>query len=210
MHNLLRIACVGLIGGCQSVSIAATASVAAIFQPGAPGQPSRQITAAESVALAKTVISPADVKFMQDMIMHHAQAVEMVELLQTRTERDNMRTLGKRISMSQTDEIALMRTWLARRGQSDVAEHAGHMHMTMAGMLTPQQMAALAAAQGPEFDRLFLSGMIQHHQGAVRMVKDLLATPGAGEDVTLFDFLTNVVADQTAEISRMNELLQTF
>jgi uncharacterized protein (DUF305 family) len=210
MHHLLRIACASMIVGCQSVAVAATDSGAAIFQPGAPGQPSRQITATQSVALAKTVVNPADVKFMQDMIVHHAQAVEMVELLQTRTQRDSMRTLGKRISMSQTSEIGLMRTWLARRGQSDGAEHAAHMHMTMAGMLTPQQMAALAAARGPEFDRLFLRGMIQHHQGAVRMVKDLLATPGAGEDVTLFDFLANVVADQTAEISRMNELLKTF
>lgn len=209
MRNLLRIVCAVVIGACQTVSSAATDPGAAIFQPGAPGQPSRQITAAQSVALAKTLVSPADVKFMQDMIMHHAQAVEMVRLLQTRTQRDGMRTLGRRISMSQTAEIGLMRTWLARRGQSGVSEYA-HMHMTMAGMLTPEQMTALAAAHGPEFDRLFLRGMIQHHQGAVRMVKDLLATPGAGDDATLFDFLTNVVADQTAEIGRMNELLKTF
>jgi len=188
-----------------------TAGAEPIFQPGAPGQPSKPITAAESVEVGRSAVNPADVKFMQDMIEHHAQAVEMVELLQTRTNRAGMRLLGKRIGMSQSAEIEMMRSWLARRGESAPDPHAHPMHgMTMTGMLSPQQMAALAAAQGAGFDRLFLQGMIQHHRGALDMVKALTAAPDAAEDADLADFLTNIVADQTAEIERMSELLRSF
>ena len=187
------------------------AGAAPIFQPGAPGQPSKPITAAQSLEIGRFAVNPLDVKFMQDMIEHHAQAVEMVELLQTRTSRNTMRLLGKRISMSQSSEIEMMRSWLARRGESAPDPHAHHMHgMTMTGMLSPQQMDALAAAKGPEFDRLFLQGMIQHHRGALEMVNALTSAPDTGEDAALSDFLTNIVADQTAEIERMNEMLSGY
>jgi uncharacterized protein (DUF305 family) len=187
------------------------ANAAPIFQPGAPGQPSKPVTAAQSVETGRFAVNPADVKFMQDMIEHHAQAVEMVELLQTRTNRANMRLLGKRIAMSQSSEIDMMRSWLTRRGETAPDPNAHDMGgMTMTGMLSPQQMTALAAAKGIQFDRLFLQGMIQHHRGALNMVIALTSAPDTAEDAALSDFLTNIVADQTAEIDRMNELLSRY
>jgi uncharacterized protein (DUF305 family) len=187
------------------------ANAAHIFQPGAPGQPSKPISAAQSLAAGRSAVNPADVKFMQDMIEHHAQAVEMVELLKTRTRRAGMRLLGKRIAMSQSSEIYMMRSWLTRRGETAPDPNAHDMHgMTMTGMLSPQQMTVLAAAKGPDFDRLFLLGMIQHHRGALDMVIALSSAPDAGEDAALSDFLTNIVADQTAEIERMKELLGSY
>jgi uncharacterized protein (DUF305 family) len=211
-----------LVGRVGSVALASPAalpglvalqapSAAPIFQPGAPGQPSKPITAAQSLEIGQSAVNPLDVKFMQDMIEHHAQAVEMVELLETRTSRNSMRLLGKRISMSQSSEIEMMRGWLARRGESAPDPHAHHMQgMTMTGMLSPHQMEALAAAKGAEFDSLFLQGMIQHHRGALEMVNALTSAPDTAEDAALSDFLTNIVADQTAEIERMNEMLSGY
>ena len=196
-----------------------------IFQPGAPGAPSRMVSAAEAVALSRTSFTSGDVAFMQHMIVHHAQAVEMVELLQTRGSHPTVRRLGQRIAMSQEAEMALMRDWLTERGQPlempgmgaghtgmDHSAHAGHLMPAsdtplMSGMLSPAEMQALAAASGPVFDRLFLTGMIQHHQGALDMVDALLAQPRAAEDTMLSDFTTSVVADQSAEILRMQSLL---
>ena len=196
-----------------------------IFNPGAPGAPSREISASEAVDLGRTSFTADDVAFMQHMIVHHGQAVEMVELLRTRGVHPTVRRLGQRISLSQEAEIALMRGWLSDRGQPLEmpgmggghagmyhAAHAGHAMPAsdtpvMAGMLSPAQMQALAAARGPAFDRLFLEGMIRHHQGALDMVDALLANPDAAEDTTLSDFTTSVVADQSAEILRMQSLL---
>ncbi len=151
---------------------------------------------------------------MQGMIGHHAQAVEMVALLTTRTTRTDMKLLGQRIEASQTDEMKMMRDWLQARGQAVPGadgdnEHAHHMHdaTLMPGMLTPEQMAALAAASGPAFDRLFLDGMIRHHQGALTMVKQLLAAPGAAQDSEIFAFSSDVEADQQMEIDRMGAML---
>ena len=159
---------------------------------------------------------------MQHMIVHHAQAVAMVELLQTRGVNPTVKLLGRRIALSQQAELDLMRGWLTDRAQplemSGMGEHAGHAGMdhsaqaaedmpVMAGMLSPRQMQTLAEASGPAFDRLFLEGMIQHHQGALDMVDALLVQPGAGEDTLLSDFTTSVVADQSAEILRMQYLL---
>ena len=199
-----------------------------IFNPGAPGASSRVISASEAVELGRTSFTADDVAFMQHMIVHHGQAVEMVELLRTRGVHPTVRRLGQRIALSQEAEIALMRGWLTDRGQPldmpgmgaghagmDHSAHAGHTGHTMppsdtpimAGMLSPAQMQALAAASGPAFDRLFLEGMIRHHQGALDMVDALLANPDAAEDTTLSDFTTSVVADQSAEILRMQSLL---
>ena len=152
---------------------------------------------------------------MQGMIHHHAQAIEMVELLRRRTGREDMRRLGERIAISQKDEIGTMKRWLADHGQAvPVDEGAGMMMVDgsmmppMPGMLTPAEMTALAGATGSAFDRLFLTGMIRHHEGALAMVQTLLASPGAGQDSILFDFATHVDADQRAEIARMRQMLK--
>jgi uncharacterized protein (DUF305 family) len=149
---------------------------------------------------------------MQGMIHHHAQAIEMVDLLKTRTSSDDMRKLAQRIELSQADEIKMMRNWLESRGQEAPAtgEHAQHMGGSpmMPGMLTPQQMNQLAVVKGPAFDRLFLEFMIQHHAGAVTMVKDLFATPGAAQDSDMFAFASDVDADQRMEIARMSAMLK--
>jgi len=137
----------------------------------------------------------------------------MVELLRTRTASHKVRLMGERIALSQAAEMALMEEWLAARALPKTAAdpHAGHAGAAdqplMPGMLSPAQMAALAAATGPEFDRLFLEGMIQHHQGALDMVEALLDDPDAAEDPMLSDFASSVTADQSAEILRMHSIL---
>jgi uncharacterized protein (DUF305 family) len=161
---------------------------------------------------------------MQGMIMHHAQAVEMTALIESHTENKDVRSLGARISRSQSDEIKFMKRWLASRGQptslamhdmSDMNMSHGNMsHEShdsiplMPGMLTPAQMEALRKARGNEFDRLFLTGMIQHHGGALIMVKDLFDTAGAGQDAELFNFATDVDSGQRAEIRIMQGMLE--
>ena len=195
------------VGACQS---APQTTGAPIIQPGAPGQPSREIDAARASDLSKVGFTPADVKFMQGMIGHHQQAVDMVELLKTRTLRDDMKLLARRIEDSQVDEIKMMRAWLEGRGQEVPGPHAMHEHgaTLMPGMLTPEEMERLAAAKGPEFDRLFLEGMIRHHGGALTMVEELFATPGAGQESEMFAFAADIVADQRMEIDRMLIMLK--
>lgn len=192
-----------------------------IFNPGAPGSPSRIVSADEAVALSRTTFTPDDVTFMQHMVVHHGQAVEMVELLRERGRNPTVKLMGERIARSQEAEIELMRNWLTERGQTQTMDtHAGHAGMShaghtmpasdtpiMPGMLSPAQMQILAAADGTDFDRLFLQGMIQHHQGALDMVDGLLAQPNAAQDPMLSDFASSVVADQSAEILRMQSLL---
>jgi uncharacterized protein (DUF305 family) len=153
---------------------------------------------------------------MQGMIHHHAQAVEMVELLKTRTQSADMKKLAQRIELSQRDEIKMMRHWLEARGQDAPDPSAHMMHGGMAGMdmplmpgmLTADQMKQLAAASGPAFDRLFLTGMIRHHGGALTMVKELFATPGAAQESDIFAFASDVDADQRMEIDRMSRMLE--
>jgi uncharacterized protein (DUF305 family) len=181
-----------------------------IIQPGAPGQPGRVIGTDKATDLSQVQHTDADVKFMQGMIGHHAQAVEMTNLLETRTESDDMRKLALRIEVSQLDEIKMMQEWLRSRGQEVPSEHAHHMHgaKLMPGMLTPEEMARLAAAKGVEFDRLFLEGMIKHHGGALTMVDELFASAGAGQDSEIFAFASDVDADQRMEIERMGAMLK--
>jgi uncharacterized protein (DUF305 family) len=194
-----------------------------IVQPGAPGQPSKKLTPATATARTRPrTPAPADVAFMQGMIHHHSQAVEMVALLKTRGQSPALQAFGERITISQSDEILFMKKWLTDRGKpvtmghdmSNMGDMKGmdHSHMDamplMPGMLTPEQMAALAAAKGAEFDRLFLTGMIQHHTGALTMVDDLFNTPGAGQDPVLFDFATDVTNTQSAEIKIMQGMLE--
>jgi uncharacterized protein (DUF305 family) len=153
---------------------------------------------------------------MQGMIMHHSQAVEMTALIASHTEDKALRSLGARISSSQSDEISLMRRWLAARGEPISKPTRGmpgmdmsHEMMTlMPGMLSPEQMDALRKANGAEFDHLFLTGMIQHHNGALTMVKDLFDTAGAGQDADLFNFATDADNTQRAEIKIMQTMLE--
>jgi len=189
----------------------------AIIQPGAPGEPSRVVAAEQARDLSKVGATPADVKFMQGMIHHHAQAIDMTELLKTRTNSDDMNKLGLRIQVSQTDEIRMMQRWLQARGQEVPDPHAMHMPgmimpgmdhgPMMPGMLTPAEMAHLAELKGVEFDRRFLEGMIKHHGGAILMVQELFAAPGAGQESTIYAFASDVVADQQMEIDRMSGML---
>jgi uncharacterized protein (DUF305 family) len=181
-----------------------------IVQPGAPGQASRIITADAASDLSQVQFTGADIKFMQGMIGHHSQAVEMTTLLKTRTASDDMRKLALRIEVSQLDEINMMQRWLQDRGQPAPNLQAMHMHgaTLMPGMLTPEEMARLAAAKGPEFDRLFLEGMIKHHGGAITMVQELFASPGAAQESEVFAFASDVDADQRMEIDRMGAMLR--
>lgn len=179
-----------------------------IVQPGAPGQSTRVIGANAATDLSKVQFTPADVKFMQGMIGHHSQAIEMTALLPSRTSRDDMKMLAQRIDVSQADEINMMKRWLTDRGQTLPDPHAHHMPgMLMPGMLTADEMATLTAAKGPEFDRLFLEGMIKHHGGALTMVQELFATAGAGQESDIFAFASDVDADQRMEIDRMRGML---
>ena len=271
-----------LCGGlavCQQTGAEAGAGVN-LVQPGAPGQPSTTLTAITAVTAARPP-SEADIRFMQDMIMHHGQAVEMTELLKTRSKDPEVQELGRKIDVSQSDEISWMKQWLADRGipletmgampgmhpastprggevpvevadrsamagmagmdssrmsgmdhgthgmaAGDASSPSGHaaevsasgrkpadgadpMDMAMMpGMLTPRQMGALQAAGGNQFDVLFLTGMMQHHSGALLMVKQLFASPGAGQDGPLFDFANDVDNTQQAEIDIMKGILR--
>jgi uncharacterized protein (DUF305 family) len=188
-------------------------------QPGAPGQPSRTLPA--STRPSVTPVAHADVEFMQGMIMHHSQAVEMTALIASHTENKEIRSLGAKISSSQSDEMRFMERWLAARGEPvsmagtaaamagmPDMDKAGHAMAPMPGMLTPAQMAALRKAKGAEFDRLFLTGMIQHHKGALVMVGDLFDSAGAGQDADIFDFATDADNTQRAEIRIMQNMLE--
>lgn len=180
-----------------------------IIQPGAPGQPSRVITVDEATDLSQVQHTPADVQFMQGMIGHHAQALEMTALLATRSSSGDMRKLARRIELSQSDEIEMMQDWLRSRGEPLPDPHAHHAPggTLMPGMLTRAEMDRLAAAKGAEFDRLFLEFMIKHHDGALVMVSQLFATPGAAQESEMFAFASDVDADQRMEIARMGAML---
>jgi uncharacterized protein (DUF305 family) len=202
--------CLLLIGGGTACRTMAGEPGPPILQPGAPGESSRVISAAEAVDLSGVRHTAADVRFMQAMIGHHAQALEMVALLQTRTNRDDMRLLARRIELSQEDEITLMQGWLKTRGQQVPEAHAHHAPgaALMPGMLTPEEMGRLAAATGKDFDRLFLEFMVKHHEGALVMVSELFSKPGAAQESDIFAFATDVDADQRIEIARMTTMLR--
>ena len=177
---------------------------------GAPRTPAEQARADSG----RMPFTAADVHFMQGMIHHHAQAVVMAGWAQTHGARPDVKTLAQRIDVAQRDEMAFMQRWLRERHQDapDPLEHY-QMGMSMSpselmpGMLTDEQMKQLDAARGPEFDRLFLTFMIQHHTGAITMVNQLFATPGAGQELYVFRFASDVNADQMTEIERMRLML---
>lgn len=176
-------------------------------------------TAAVARARADSVRHPyteADINFMSGMIGHHAQAIVMSKMAPTHDAGPTVQTLAARIINAQQDEIATMQTWLRDRrlpvpeataGPMRMMMHGMEHEMLMPGMLTDEQMKRLDAARGADFDRLFLTYMIQHHRGAVSMVKDLFDTYGAGQDDVVFKFASDVNVDQTTEIARMQKML---
>lgn len=196
-------------GTVPAASPAAEAATARIVRPGAPGEATR-VVEADDLEATRLPHTEADIRFMQGMIPHHAQALEMSALVEARTQSQDIRLLAKRIAISQKDEIALMGRWLAQRGADVPGEHAHHMmgdHALMPGMLTAADMAQLAAARDADFDRLFLEFMIKHHEGAILMVRDLFASSGAGQETDIFTFASHVDADQQIEIRRMRRML---
>ena len=194
----------------STLTTAAVAQDAPIVQPGAPGAETRELSAEEAVKIADTRYSKDDVSFMQDMIPHHHQAVQMANLVEDRTNNEDVVDIAGRIKASQSDEIAFMRGWLEERGQTapdPAAHHKMKMSHKMAGMASPAQMEALAASQSVAFDKLFLELMIAHHEGAIEMVEHLLDQPGSAYDPVLFQFVSDIDNDQTTEIERMNLML---
>jgi uncharacterized protein (DUF305 family) len=191
-----------------------SATAPVVVQPGAPGKPTKTLPPSTKGVLPAR--SPADVEFMQGMIMHHQQAVEMTALIATHTQNKDLRLLGAKISSSQSDEIRFMQRWLAARGEPISMAMPGMPDMDasgkpmplMPGMLTSEQMEALRNAKGAEFDHLFLIGMIQHHNGALIMVKDLFNTAGAGQEADIFNFATDADNTQRAEIKIMQAMLE--
>ena len=179
-----------------------------IVQPGAPGQAGRTFSADELEKVEGVSYIAADVRFMQGMIPHHRQALEMTALVRQHATTAAVRQMALRMEISQRDEIAMMSTWLRERGESVEMSSMGMAHHRMMGMLTPEQMETLANARGVEFDRLFLEGMIQHHEGALDMVTTLFNTSGAAQESTVFKFAEEVDADQLMEIERMQALLE--
>jgi uncharacterized protein (DUF305 family) len=206
-----------LAAGCQSVAPAGGGATITLA-PGAGVVGVNSTAAIQAAQQAAAAYAPADVDFMQGMIPHHAQAVIMARWAQTHGARDDVKILSQRIAIAQTDEIHLMRNWLAERHQevpdSTSTKHLMKMgamvhEMLMPGMLSDEQMRALDAARGPDFDRLFLTGMIGHHQGAIAMVHELFSHGDAGHDETVFRFASDVEADQAAEIHKMQLMLET-
>ena len=210
---LLLFECAAIAVVCHAQQPSDSGSVS-VVQPGAPGTPSKKLPPSTSAVAPKA--SQADIDFMQGMIMHHAQAVEMTALIPSHTENKEIRALGARISLSQSDEIKFMKRWLIARGEpTSMAmpgmpdmDKSGKSMQAMPGMLTPEQMSVLRQAKGAEFDQKFLTGMIQHHNGALVMVKDLFDTPGAGQDAEIFDFATDADNSQRAEIKIMENMLK--
>ena len=161
----------------------------------------------DSIAIpAGALYTVADVEFMQGMIAHHAQAIYMSRMAEAHKASPRLLRLARKIDQSQVAEIDIMRGWLRENGQFAPDTSSWHT-MRMAGMLTDAQLQQLDAATGPAFDRTFLTLMIQHHEGALEMVKELLATPRAGQEVNVNAFANDVVSVQTAEIGIMRQML---
>ncbi|CAN5790696.1 DUF305 domain-containing protein [soil metagenome] len=196
-----------------SCSTATTETGPRTVQPGAPGESSQPLPDGQRAAATEPRHTEADVRFMQDMIAHHQQALEMAGLVPERSSREDVRLLARRIEVSQADEIALMTRWLTSRGGEVPGDHAHHQqhgeggHAAMPGMLSAEEIARLAAATGSEFDRLLLQFMIRHHEGAVIMVEQLFGSHGAGQDGEIFQFAADVAGDQQIEIDRMRRML---
>ncbi len=199
------------MGGCGGEADAGSASKGPrVIQPGLPGEAATE--AAPGTVVPRAEWNHTDVSFMQMMIPHHAQAVEMAKLAPARASDDRVRRFAERVRAAQAPEILTMAAWLEERGLEVPAagddassfDHGKHGHTAMAGMLTPAQLEELRGARGSRFDRLFLRGMISHHQGAVAMAEQVAPTVG---DVLVSELTADVGASQSAEINRMRDLL---
>lgn len=196
---------------CQTVGGTGARAV----RPGAPGEPSRVVDAEEARRSLVPRVTQADVRFMQGMIAHHAQAITLSALVPERAESEAVRLVAERIGRSQGDEIALMERWLDEHGQEipdpalayRLPSQAAGAAVMMPGMLTPEELSELEAASGAAFDRLFLIYMIRHHEGALTMVRELFESDGAGEEAVIFEFAVDVDSDQRIEIARMVRML---
>ena len=214
MNNPFKVKSVSTLWLSMALLSSAVAQVP-IIQPGAPGQPSRQITIEEASNLAGLSYTDADVKFMQGMIMHHSQALQMAEMVEMRSSREAIQLMALRISLSQEDEIVMMEEWLEARDlprampMADMQAMASN-HEMMPGILTEAELDELAGLTSQEFDTRFLQLMIKHHEGAITMVDRLLDQPGTAQDSVLFAFTTDVTSDQTSEIERMSAMLAGF
>ncbi|MFI8665978.1 DUF305 domain-containing protein [Qipengyuania sp. NPDC077410] len=204
------IARISLVAALLVTTAPLAAQEAPIVLPGAPGAEPRVIDAAKAIALSDTRFSPADVSFMQGMIVHHQQAVDMAKLVRQRTNNEAVLKTADRIEAGQKDEMDFMRTWLEDRNLDVAMQGMGHAHHTMKGMASPEQMRELAAANGTAFDRLFLELMVAHHLGAVDMVDELHGVSGSAYDPVMYEFTNDVVSDQRSEIDRMNATLATL
>ncbi|MEN1726976.1 MAG: DUF305 domain-containing protein [Pseudomonadota bacterium] len=205
IHRLYRPA-VGLLAmALTSLALAQSP----IVQPGAPGQPSREISSEEAIELAALRYTAADVKFMRDMVPHHSQALDMSVLVPERSQDPGMIDLAAKIETTQRDEISYMQSWLTERGAPEAPmdwHHHAHGDHAMEGMATHEEMEALAGARGEDFDRMFLRLMIAHHEGALVMVDELLDASGSAQDPAFYEFVSHVKTDQTAEIERMTAM----
>jgi len=197
-----------VFAGCTTA--ADESSTPRIIQPGAPGEPSRELTPEELAAIEMPQHNEADVRFMQSMIAHHEQALRITAMVADHTERDDLPLFAERMDISQADEIELMQAWLEAR---DEEASGGHGHTTdddgepRYGMLTEDEFNALEAASGPDFDRLFLELMTRHHQGAIQMVQELY-DEGGGAEPEINQFAAHVEADQNIELGRMATMLE--
>lgn len=204
-----------LVTACQATTQADVAQAPAAASPVAsPGEHQHMPGMVMDTARRDTAMvhqMEPDVRFMHHMTMHHAQALAMTSLVPGRNASQGLGLLAERIDVSQKDEIALMRRWLERRGKPLPPPPGEHtMHMAMPGMLTEAEMARLRAASGSEFERLFLELMIKHHEGALTMVAELLGSQGAAQDSELFALVSDIDADQRAEIARMRSMLNAM
>jgi uncharacterized protein (DUF305 family) len=201
---LLGAAALGLLGACSSGSAEATSTLdptQRVIQPGAPGQPNQTLTAVPEVP---DLVTEADVTFVQHMLRHHAQALEITALVPDRTARTDIPLFAERIEISQDQEIDLMEGWLRERNEP-VNDLTGEHHdddTLMPGMLTEDQLAQLEGASGEEFDRLFLRYMYQHHGGAIQMVEELFEANG-GQDSFVFRLVKEIDGDQRIEMDRI-------
>ena len=190
---------------------------APVVQLGAPGEEGKTLSPDEAEAIEEPTWTDADVEFVQMMLPHHQQALEMTALVEDRAADPDLAQLAERIEVSQQDEIALLEEWLSERGEMVSGmhgEHGGHGgheggggHQDMPGMLTPAQLDQLARAEGERFDRLFLQGMIRHHEGAVVMVETLLTGGEGGQESEVFQLASHIGTDQQVEIAAMKERL---
>jgi uncharacterized protein (DUF305 family) len=196
--------------------LSVSASVGLAQAPRAAAASDSAATARARADSARLPYTAADIQFMTGMISHHSQAVVMAKMAVTHGASPAIQTLCARIINAQNDDIALMQNWLRDRNQAvpeakpvpmKMVMNGQAMEMLMPGMLTDEQMKQLDAARGMDFDKLFLRGMIQHHQGAITMVQQLFATPGAAQDEAVFKFANNVNVDQSTEIHRMQQML---